>query len=273
MIYTECKLCGGKTFEFLPQFELLKCSQCGLIFYKHHLDSKEVKELYNKLYNEQDDYSTYRQQAVLLKSGRQPHLGYNKLKVLKTITGKKCRKIVEVGAGVGIVGNYLQKKHNEYTGIELDYEAAKHADEAGINVKNGTFELLTSIENKDAVLAFEVIEHIDNLKHCLELMRNAISNKGYLGFTVPNFNMFYNQSTEQQQKRLGQVAPPVHINFFTNESLNKILPLFGFHPLYLKARPFPYLLWRKKSTYRKLWQSVKGEFEGSTLICIAQKNA
>lgn len=272
MLYTQCKLCANETFEFLPQFELLKCMKCGFIFYKHSLDAKAVKELYDSLYNKQDDYSTYQQQAAILRNGGQPHLGYNKLKVLRAITAKKCKKIIEVGAGVGIVGNYLQKKHTEYTGIELDHEAARQANEVGINVANASFEILKEIKNKDAVLAFEVIEHIDDLKHCLELMSDALVPKGYIGLTVPNFDMFYNQSAEQQQKRLGQVGPPVHINFFTKDSLHAILPLFGFTPLYLRARPFPYLLWRKKGTYKKLWQSIKGQFNGSTLICVAQKN-
>jgi 2-polyprenyl-3-methyl-5-hydroxy-6-metoxy-1,4-benzoquinol methylase len=271
MVYTECKVCSGETIEFLPQFELLKCKKCGFMFYKHQLDEVEVKKLYDKLYNQQDDYHTYRQQAAILKKGGQPHLGYNKLKVLRTIAGKKCKKIIEVGAGVGIVGNYLQKKHKEYTGIELDEEASKQANEVGVNVINASFELLKEIKNRDAVLAFEVLEHIDNLKHCLELMNNVLEPKGYIGLTVPNFEMFYNQSEEQQKKRLGQVGPPVHINFFTTDSLKAILPFFGFKPLYVRARPFPYLLWKRKSTYKKLWQSITGQFKGSTLICIAQK--
>ena len=272
MVYTTCKICAGETEEFLPQFELLKCSQCGFIFYKHKLDKAGTKELYDKLYNQQDDYKVYKQQAEFLKKGKQPHLGFNKMKVLKLMLKKNCSSFIEIGAGVGNVGNYLTKKNKRYAGIELDAGAAGLAREAGLNIVQGSFEDMSTFSDADSVLAFEVIEHIDDLKLCLELMSDKLATGQYFGFTVPNFEMHYNQSVDMQKKRLGQVGPPVHVNFFTITSLKKILKDIGFEPLYLKARPFPYIIWNKKSTYKKLWSAVKGQFKGSTIICVAKKN-
>ncbi len=271
MIYTSCKVCGSSTEDFLPQFELLKCTNCNSIFYKHQLDSAYVKDLYDKLYNEQEDYSEFKRQAQKLQNGEQPHLGYNKSKVLNSLIDKGCTNFMEIGAGVGIVGNYLQKKVLKYDGIELDAEAARLAQSVGVNIKNDSFHELSKYSAKDAMISFEVLEHIDDLGLCYKLMHDVLKPGGYLGFSVPNFKNYYNQRKEVQEKYLGQVGPPVHINMFTVESLAKVLPTFGFKVLHLRARPYPSLIWKSKATYKKLLQSLMGNYHGSTILCIAQR--
>jgi SAM-dependent methyltransferase len=272
MIYESCKICGNKTFEFLPKFELLKCASCEIIFYKHRLDSVYVKDLYNKLYNQEDDYSQYKRQAKELLSGIQPHLGYNKNKILNAIINKGCKNFLEVGAGVGVVGYYLQKKKFSYDGIELDKEAAQLAKDAGIHVVNESIHYLSHFNNKDALLSFEVMEHIDDLKTAFTCINQSLKTGGYFGFSVPNFERLYNLPENMRDKSLGQVGPPVHINFFTVKNLEKILPQFGFEILYLKARPFPSLNWKNKSTYKKLFLSLQGKYHGATILCLARKS-
>lgn len=270
-IYQNCKLCGGDTVAFLPQFNVNKCTTCSFIFYKYPLDTAFVKALYHQLYNQQNDYVFYKQQAALLQQGKQPHLGYNKLKVLHSLLSKRCKNIVEIGAGVGIVGNYLQHKKLNYRGIELDAGAAQLAQSAGVQVMNASFRSIADFTNQDAVIAFEVLEHIDDVKECLELMYKCLKPGGYIGFSVPNFKIFYNQNAEQQLKSMGQTGPPVHINFFTVENLQYILSQFHFQPIYLQPRPYPTLLWKRKATYKKLWQALWGKYEGSVLLGVARR--
>ena len=271
MMYTTCKLCNGEIEKAFPQFELLRCKQCGFIFYTYSLDASETIDLYDKLYNQQDDYIVFKQQADLLLNGQQPHLGFNRRKVLHILLSNKCASFIEIGAGVGVVGNYLTKKNKTYAGIELDKVAAGHAMNAGVNVVNGSFEGISEFGDADAIIAFEVLEHIDHLKHCMELFCDKLKDGQFIGFTVPNFNVHYNQTVEMQQKRLGQVGPPVHVNFFTETSLHNILKHYGFEPIYLKARPFPYFIWNKMTTYKKFWLACKGQFKGSTILCVAKK--
>lgn len=266
-----CKICGSTTIEFLQQFELLKCTRCDFIFYRQALSAKQAIELYNNLYNQQDDYAAYNMQADQMKKGEQPHLGYDKMQILKRLEKLGCTTYAEIGAGVGIVGKYLQSRGWKYDGFELDKQAANHAKNAGVNVKNGTFEELEGINGKDCTIAFEVIEHIDDLKLCLQLLSDAIKKQGYFGFTVPNFKKYYNQSKERQKSRLDQVGPPVHINFFTEENLKKVLPMFGFEIIYLKVRAFPPMSLKRKITYIRLLKALVGLYHGPTILCIAQK--
>src|SRR5205085_7137102 len=104
------------------------------------------------------------------KQGKQPHLGYNKLKIIRSLSGRQCKHIAEIGAGVGIAGHYLQRKKLYYQGIELDTEAAQLAQRAGVNIRNASYHALTNFTKQDAVIAFEVLEHIDNIKECFDLI-------------------------------------------------------------------------------------------------------
>ncbi len=271
MKYSVCKICTGNIISFIPKFELVKCTSCGLIFYENKLDSEETKELYNKLYNEQEDYAHFKTQASLLKAGRQPRLGFDKRNILDKLLKMNVNNIVEIGAGVGIVGFFLKNKKKQYKGIELDSVAAKLANESGVDVVNSSFEDLADYHNVDAVLAFEVLEHIDNLHLCLQYIHTCLAPGGILGFTVPNFERMYNLTAANQLKSLGQVVPPVHINFFTLSSLRNILAGMGFEVQFLKVRSFPSLQWKSKNTYKKLWKAVNGKFYGSTIYCIAKK--
>ncbi|HEX8278655.1 MAG TPA: hypothetical protein VF540_08160 [Segetibacter sp.] len=139
MTFTSCKLCGQPTEDFLAQFELLRCNKCNLIFFKHRLSAKYVKELYDKLYNKQEDYAAYKMQAEQLQSGEQPNIGYDKIMVLNRLFETGCKEFMEIGAGVGIVGKYLEGRGYGYEGLELDTQAATLAARAGINVKNRPF--------------------------------------------------------------------------------------------------------------------------------------
>ena len=273
MIYQSCKVCGGAVSLFHTAFELLECNNCGLIFYKHQLDSAYVKELYDKLYNQSEDYSEFKNQAAQLQAGTQPHLGYNKNKILRGITRRRVKSFVEVGAGVGIVGNYLQKRKFVYDGIELDAEAARLAKTANINIVNESFHYLTNYHNKDAVISFEVLEHIDDLQLAFKLINQCLKPGGYLGFSVPNFTRYYNVPESQRGNSIGQAPPPVHINFFTVENLRKIVTLFGFEVLHLRARAYPSLSLKTQGLYKKLLQSAKGQYHGATILCIAKKRA
>lgn len=271
MKYTKCKFCFGRIIPFNSKFELVKCNSCRLIFYEYMMESSDVKKLYHKLYNEQVDYAHFKIQALQLKNGKQPRLGFDKKAILRRLLKMNVSKIVEIGAGVGIVGFYLNHENKHYSGIELDSVAAKLANDAGVPVVNGSFEELRKFQNVDAVLAFEVLEHIDKLQLCLQNVHESLVLGGLLGFTVPNFNRIYNLTQVKRLTSLGQVAPPVHINFFTVDSLKRILALMGFEVQFLKVRSFPSLQWKRKATYKKLWNAINGKFYGSTIYCIAKK--
>jgi SAM-dependent methyltransferase len=272
MLYTSCKLCNSAVNLFLKNKKIVQCSNCKLIFFQEKLLQEEVIELYKKLYDFGDDpaYHAHMQQQHLISNGIQPKLGYNKKSILKKILRHQPSFVGEIGAGVGVVGKYLKDSSVNYKGIELDESIAMKARASGLDIECGSFERLAIYPDAfDAIIAFEVIEHIDDLKSCLTLIRSALHYKGRFAFTVPNFNK--RENYKNGNENLHQPNPPIHVNFFTTENIPLILKLFGFKIEFIKTRPFPDLNFKKKQTYFHLLKAVQGTFEGSTIMCIAIK--
>jgi SAM-dependent methyltransferase len=250
----------------------VQCSECRLIFSIEKTGAKEVADLYKTLYHSGNDpsYKTHIQQQQLIQKDRQPKLGYNKRKIIDKIVQGKPSRIGEIGAGVGLVGKYLSEKGYSYTGIELEESIAVAAAAAGINIQSGSFEKLREYPNTfDALLAFEVIEHIDDLKLCLDLINSSLKEKGEFGFTVPNFDKRKNDKNLSEE--LYQPNPPIHLNFFTTENIPLILKRVGFKTKFLKVRPLPDLVLSKKKTWLHLAKTLTGNFHGSTILCVAVK--
>jgi SAM-dependent methyltransferase len=271
-LYTSCKICNSAIDPFLIRKKIVKCTNCDLIFFQEQLNQSEIIELYKNLYDFGNDaaYHAHIRQQQLINRGSQPQIGYNKKVIINQIACSKSSFIGEIGAGVGIVGKYFTDKGYKYVGIELNESVATKASSTGINMQSGSFENLHAYQNSfDALVAFEVIEHIDDLKLCLTLIYNSLRKKGKFGFTVPNFHKRKNY--EGDPEKLYQPNPPIHVNFFTEENIRKILKFFGFRIEYLKTRSFPDFNFKRKQTYSHLLKALVGCFEGSTIKGIAIK--
>ena len=77
-------------------------------------------------------------------------------------------RVLEVGCGQGAVGVRLAARAAAYTGVELDADSARVAEQRLVDaavpgtVVHGPLEALPAAERFDLVCAFEVIEHIDD---------------------------------------------------------------------------------------------------------------
>ena len=88
----------------------------------------------------------------------------------------KNHKILEIGSGSGWVSDYLKKNGWEnYTGIDIVPPAEIVGD-----IHNWKT-LGLEANSFDVIIAFEVIEHVDCFKDCLELLKP----KGKLLLTTP----------------------------------------------------------------------------------------
>ncbi len=272
LIYSNCKICKSAVEPLIERKKIVWCKNCGLIFFQESLDEDEVKRIYEELYNADDNaYSVHVNQGKQIESGIQPKISRGRNDILQKTLAPKPAKIAEIGAGVGIVGKYFTDRGYNYTGFEIDKHTAEGARKNGINIENAPFEKLAEHKDEfDVLLAFEVIEHIDNLKLCLDLIYGSLKQNGRFGFTVPNFNKRNNYKGGDPEK-LYQPNPPTHVNFFTTQNINSVLPLSGFKIQFLKPQRFPQLYLTKFSTYINIVKGLFGKFEGSTIMCIACK--
>jgi cyclopropane fatty-acyl-phospholipid synthase-like methyltransferase len=134
---------------------------------------------------------------------------------LKTIS--KQDRILEIGCGTGWVSNYLkQNGRMNYVGIDL----VPPADIVG-DIHDWRTLGLTE-ESFDAIIAFEVVEHVDCLKECYNLLKYG--GKLMLTSPVPHLDWILNflELIGLNQKRTSPHNNLIyfkHVPYFENKDI------------------------------------------------------
>src|SRR5690606_16633268 len=121
----------------------------------------------------------------------------------------------------------------------------------------------------DIILAFEVFEHLQDLDLLFKILEKKVKPHGHIGFTVPNYNKYLNYKNHNH--KIYQSGPPIHLNFFTVESLQNVAKIYGFEIIFCYEKKYPYFNWKKKETYCHILKAIIGNYRGSTIIAIFKK--
>jgi len=114
--------------------------------------------------------------------------------------------VLEVGAGIGINTKYMFKESNKiksWSFVEPDDFLASQIETNIKNVNlpnkmiiNGTIEDVK--DNKfDTIIYIDVLEHIEESRKEIELIKAHLNSKGHLIILVPAFNFMYNNFDKQ----------------------------------------------------------------------------
>lgn len=268
--YKKCKVCNSEIKSINNKFDLVECVNCELVFCKNIYSQETFIKVYNRLYNQTLQYNTHIKESEFLLENKNIRIGNVKLKILKYLIQKKVNCVSEIGAGVGLVANYFKSKGITYQGIELDSKTVERAKVAGFNIVEGDFKVLNELsETQDAVVAFEVIEHLQDLNELFLILQKKVKQNGYFGFTVPNYNKRLN--FKNPSNKIYQSAPPIHLNFFTVKSIENISSYYGFEVIFCKEKKYPYFLKNKLDTYKNFIKGFFGHYRGPTIMAILKK--
>lgn len=273
-MYTFCKLCKSKVNPCIEKFNIGKCEQCELIFTLDKYTQDDFIKTYNNLYNlnSESHYKvhTHFEYQILLK-GKVPRIGYNRKRIIKKFVKAPSSSVLEIGSGVGLIAAYLKSIGvTKYLGLEIDAKTNLKAQKMGFNTLNKDFKYMNELKDKfDFIMLWEVLEHLQDLDLFLSLSAQKIKKDGILMFSVPNFNKRNNYKNNDD--KIYQDAPPIHLNFFNKKNLNIILKNYGFKIEYLYVKKRPYLNFQSLHFYKMLLKSILGTYNGSTIYLAAKK--
>jgi 2-polyprenyl-3-methyl-5-hydroxy-6-metoxy-1,4-benzoquinol methylase len=212
---------------------IYSCSICSLEFLSPRPTLKELKLFYQKNYftGKHSGVSGYRDYLSIV-----PELdkeAKKRIRYIKKFSRKKL--LLDVGAGTGVFLKVAQKYGYNVSGNDISNYAVKHLNKSGFKTCPGPINTKTIPKNRyDIVTAWDVIEHLPNLKEAVQAIYDSLLPGGYFFLTTPD-----NQSIDakiMQKKWYGYKKIPEHLWYFNESSISYLLSQVGFKSI--KTHPW-----------------------------------
>lgn len=143
----------------------------------------------------------------------------------------RANKILEVGCGFGAFSSYVGRER--YRGLELSGSAVENARHQGISVEK-TFVEDYAMHGQcaDAVVNFQVLEHIPNPRSFLQGCIDCLEPGGKFLFAVPSDDSFVGDAVNNWLN-----MPPHHGTRWPDATLRKIAEQFSLELVALEHEP------------------------------------
>lgn len=150
---------------------------------------------------------------------------------------KPNSKVLDIGCGRGAFIKKLQKEKNcTVQGLELNPSAYRNLQQQNIPVEMKTIEEYASLHKNeyDAVVFFQVLEHIANIKSFLDSAIDCLKPGGTLIIAVPNNEPYLYGFEKYNWLNL----PPHHMGWWNKKSLTNLAKFFPITPIEIKPAAF-----------------------------------
>jgi len=207
----------------IGDYNLVKCSSCGLYRTNPRPDMSEIANYYGK------DYIPYFSSRLV----------NNEKNVIKIFIKKIYKSIfnfyenqtpnvmktnlLEIGCGGG---QYLSKMIDSgwsCIGIEMSEHAAKNSMAKGFDIRIGMIDDIIKTQligsKFDLIVGWMVLEHVHNPNKTLAQLRDLLDDNGYICISVPNINSI---SFKLFRKYWYPLQMPTHLYHFSQKTLNEI---------------------------------------------------
>ncbi len=211
----------SRFFKDLDKLELYKCESTGYRFFSPVDGILGDSTFYEQLQTVPWYYSSWRWEYDVFMDILSPH----------------DKKILEVGSGGLSFMERIQSLGYNIIGLELNEQSIQKAKEKGLNVQPVFLESFASenVEQFDIVCAFQVFEHIRNIREFVTASLKTLKVGGKLFISVPNLDSIYMQEVENHQYLLNY--PPHHAGWWTTEAFHALSRFFPLRLVDVKYEP------------------------------------
>ncbi|MGD0093865.1 MAG: class I SAM-dependent methyltransferase, partial [Planctomycetota bacterium] len=222
-----CTLCGSAQTHPLVErpdkLPLHECAACRFAFLALRPSAAALAGIYDGAYFQESetyqDYFNYAEAMADLNYCPRLH------RLRPWLHEWRGRRVLDVGCAAGGTLVILRGQGARVQGIELSAAACCVAREKfGLELFQGRLEdAPLPRETLDAILMFDVLEHLPEPGRALERLLAALVPGGHLALTVPNFDCFDREGTAWR----GLTGFQEHLNYFRAEVLRHGLEARG----------------------------------------------
>jgi len=163
--------------------------------------------------------------------------------------------ILEVGAGRAAFAEHAGR--NLYTGLEFNDKAIERAQSAGITLLKETVEIhaATHAGEYEAVVSFQVLEHVADPNSFLRACVNCLAPGGRLMIAVPSSDGFLGWAVNSVLD-----LPPHHVSRWSDETLRMVANLFSLRCLSVDHEPVAdyHIMWARQVRIETWLRQVLG---------------
>lgn len=235
MVRLKCAICESdqheKHFRCIGNYDLLRCSKCGLVYISYVVDGvvegdsfiKSAKDALPQSGKERVEYWSfphlYRKYQHIFDAFFRERLG--RLRKYR----RAFRSMLDIGCGYGFWMKFCQDRGIDVYGLDSSPEVVGWARKnLALTVENISLEEFNSGRNYDTIVLCDILEHLVSPNQQLKKIRDMLSKDGLIYIQVPNV--------------LGFKLPPGHghglphhLWQFSYRSLKRLLEKNGFKVL------------------------------------------
>lgn len=211
------------------------CCQCGMVYTLYYLDDEREAIVYNRIIDPEVS------RAKVLTVGRRMGDLKRWLNLLALVNDSKPAKLdlklVDYGCGWGTLLQVAQGPGVMAVGFDVTSWKVAWARKQGITICNSEEELLAKAPF-DLCVSTSVLEHLRDPDEAVKTMARLLKPGGYALITCIVGDVANPSGWKNIRKRLArglpipkEINPWEHLNYFTHETLIKMLGASGFVPL------------------------------------------
>lgn len=225
-----CNLCGRKDsrivqkeityWEYEGKFTIVQCLNCDLVFTSPRPKLSEMEKYYeSEMYFGRD---VKKNDDIEDGEYREDHYG----PMYKIAFRKKKGKVLDIGAGTGLLLSKFKDEGWEVDGVELTGNAVKYAKRKyGIKLKQGDFLKKRIKEKYDVIILNGALEHLHKPLETLTQARNNLKKRGCILISIPNYDSI---GRRLFGKNWFAWQPPRHLYHFSPKTVKMMLEKAGY---------------------------------------------
>jgi SAM-dependent methyltransferase len=223
---TSCNFCEGTSSRsHFPEYGIVKCENCGLIFFPLRQLQAAPEELYRKEYFQGGEYSDYGSDKAIFQKNFTA-------RVRELSSRGKGGKLLEIGCAYGFFLQ-LAGEHFQAKGIDISSDAAKYAkDTLGLNAEAGNFlDLPDEVAAYDVICMWDTIEHLAAPMDYLKKAAIWLKPGGSLILTTGDIHSLLARARGSKWR---QIHPPTHLYYFDQKTITRALGTAGLKVVSIK---------------------------------------